>query len=65
MKRVYLTKYGQATHSTLPFAERPGRPTIRQKRARGAAVPHVVSAQVVLATGGITNAPTAISRLCA
>jgi len=63
MTRVDLTKYGQAGHSALPFAARSGRPTIRQKLVRGAAVSHIARAQVVTAGGGITNAPTAISRL--
>jgi len=63
MNRCDLTKYGQPAHSALPFAPRSGRPTIRQKQARGADVPHIARAQVVAASGGITNAPTVISRL--
>jgi len=61
--RVVLTKYGQPTHNALPFGARSGRPTIRQKPARCAAVPQVALAQVVITRGGITNAPMAISRL--
>jgi len=61
--RLVLTKYGQLTHNTLPFRARSDSPTIRQKRARCAAVPHVAPAFVVMTRGGITNAPMAISRL--
>ena len=61
--RVLLTKYGQPTHNALPVRARSDRPTIRQKRARCAVVPHVALAQVVITRGGITNAPMAISRL--
>jgi len=60
---LILTKYGQPTHNALPFGARSGRPTIRQKPARCAAVPQVALAQVVITRGGITNAPMAISRL--
>jgi hypothetical protein len=63
MTRVDLTKYGQAAHNALPFAARSGRPPIHPEPVLGAAVPHVVGVQVVIAAGGITNAPRAISRL--
>jgi hypothetical protein len=63
MSRVDLTKYGQPAHSALRSAARSGRPTIRRNAVRGAADPHIARAQVVIAAGGITNAPTAISRL--
>jgi len=63
MTRLNLTKYGQPGHSALPSAARAGRPTIHHKPVLGAAVPHIARVQVVIAAGGITNAPMAISRL--
>lgn len=60
--RGILTKYGQLTHNALPVRARSDRPTIRQKRAHCAVVPHVAPAQVVITRGGITNAPMANYR---
>jgi len=63
MRGVDLTKYGQPAHNALPVVAWSNRPTSRQKPAHGAVVAQIARAAVVIAGGGITNAPTPISRL--